>query len=127
MPNSVSKLSSDRKKRELRDPPGFFCAERLKVWEDVLDRCPIDLRVEHRDIVAQFVMLLHRSYIAQEPLKSAESNLLLKYANLMGMAPPDPKAQSDVPKSPGRSDNPNIKHTFTRFKTPPTPKRRRAG
>ena len=125
MPDTVSQLSDRTKGRKLENPPQFFDDERKKVWTDVLDRCPLDLRIEHRDIVTQYCLIIFKANSSLQPLPTGEARLLRQYAMDLGMMPEG--GQSPVMGRPRKDAGKAAEHAkpestgFDRFKTPARP------
>ena len=127
MADTTSHLSKRHKKeRRLVNPPKFFDEARTKVWDDVLDRCPLDLRIEHRDIVVQYVLLVYDVERDQKPLKSSDMRLLRDLAMDLGMMPDGRAELPSKPKKAAKKEAEPAEEpkntTFTRFKTPSRPK-----
>jgi len=109
--------------------PKHFDAERSEIWADVIERSPLDLRVEHIDIVAQYCQLVHHANKSQTPLKSGESRLLREYAIDLGMMPSGRKSATPVDGTKGAKEpnNTSAKPTqgWGRFSEPSRPKKKK--
>ena len=122
-------LSKRHKSRRLENPPKFFDEDRTKVWQDVLERCPLDLRIEHRDIVVQYVLLVFEVERSGKPLKSSEARLLRDLAQDLGMMPCGRAGKDE--KTPKKETHPDSEPkggqntAFTRFRTPARPAARK--